>query len=41
MFESVTILPISVMLIGAGFFFMFASLISLISDPFLDKTQLH
>ncbi len=39
MFESMTIVPIYIMLIGGGFFFFLASIIGLLADPFLSKTK--
>lgn len=39
MFESIAIVPIYIMLIGGGFFFFLASIISLVADPFLGETK--
>ena len=35
MFEDISIILISVMVISAGLFFMFASLVSIITEPFI------
>ncbi len=35
MFGDIAIVPISIMLIGAGFFFLMATLVGLITEPFI------
>ncbi len=37
MFENIMIIPIYIMLVGGGFFFLLASIAGLVSEPFINK----
>ena len=40
MFGDLAIIPITTMIIGAGFFFFVASIAGIITEPFMKKTKM-